>query len=755
MGARGLLFSLIALLLCPFAYGQSGIEVSWRASDKAHAQTQFVASDDDGFVYAVEGDGTSNSVIEIYDLFGNFVKQIPLNGVATGFALDRFAGVPAVLVGSTVIAYYWNGEIDALYGNLGFGFDQYGRLIGASINLVGQTLVDYHSDGAEVGQWTAPACSSAVIDSNGNALLVGSTGSAQSGTNYATFYSSAGKALWTRSYTFSLGAVTFIEGFIEDFFGNGYLFVNLSDRLQSSGNETWVECIDPQNGASDKWQSPRFPGNTSLFADSFSHLYLAGFSSSSSFVTAIDISNKPGSVLWDQPAAADRLAAAEFGALLESYDGTHGLARYTVLDPSSGLAVSSMSVPFASASDVGPLIIDDRFQKAPLQGGGGSSGALTMKLALGPSLASLSAPAAVIGGLELPAIIKWNQTPQPGAYVNLTSSNSKVIDPPFLLDITSEAVIDPIPTQPVDSDTAVSLSASDGYVNRSASLTVQTAVLSSLKIATASLTPDETTVATVSLTGAAGPSGKLVSLSSNNAAVTLPGTVKILPSKQSAAFSLNTHPVQSSTLVQLQATCEGASVSAELSVLRPIMKAFSLSKGIVVGGSQVTGTVNLTGIPAANLAIALGSSNPSAAIVPPSVVAAGPTETFAVSTQGVSTSALVTVKASFGGATLSRTLTVEPALLATVVASPAVVVGGKSASLTLTLTGDAPPAGAAAMLVSSDPVHVRVPASARFLPNGTTSSVSIATSSVSTQQTVTITATYLGRKVSGSITLTP
>jgi hypothetical protein len=129
----------------------------------------------------------------------------------------------------------------------------------------------------------------------------------------------------------------------------------------------------------------------------------------------------------------------------------------------------------------------------------------------------------------------------------------------------------------------------------------------------------------------------------------------------------------------------------------------SLNPASVTGGNSSTGTVTLSRpAPAGGAQVALSSSNTGAAGVPSSVtIAAGATSaTFVVSTSAVASQTVVTISATYGGATQSAALTVKPVppppvTLASLTLNPTSVVGGvESSTGTVTLTGPAPAGGA-------------------------------------------------------------
>src|SRR2546422_6268227 len=109
--------------------------------------------------------------------------------------------------------------------------------------------------------------------------------------------------------------------------------------------------------------------------------------------------------------------------------------------------------------------------------------------------------------------------------------------------------------------------------------------------------------------------GAQVTLSSNNPAVVVPASVTVPPGGTSASFSLSTSAVATSTLVSISASYGGATQTASLTVIPPIVSSLALSPTSVTGGSPSTGTVTLNApAPAGGAQVTLSSNNPAATV---------------------------------------------------------------------------------------------------------------------------------------------
>ena len=133
-------------------------------------------------------------------------------------------------------------------------------------------------------------------------------------------------------------------------------------------------------------------------------------------------------------------------------------------------------------------------------------------------------------------------------------------------------------------------------------------------------------VGTVTLTSAAPSGGALVSLSSANGAVSVPGSVSVGMGATSATFGITTSVVSTPTLTTVSATYGGATKSTTFTVnpaSAPALAALTLNRTTVVGGNPVIGTVTLAApAPSGGATVKLATSHSSAASVPATVVIA-------------------------------------------------------------------------------------------------------------------------------------
>src|SRR5205085_1744763 len=102
--------------------------------------------------------------------------------------------------------------------------------------------------------------------------------------------------------------------------------------------------------------------------------------------------------------------------------------------------------------------------------------------------------------------------------------------------------------------------------------------------------------------------------------------------------------------------------SAKVPTAGPSLASLTVSPTTVLGGVGVTGTATLTqGAPAGGAIVNL-SSNSTSAVVPQtlSIPAGANLATFTITTSSVTSLTTVTLSGSYGGATKTATLTIQP-----------------------------------------------------------------------------------------------
>ena len=187
------------------------------------------------------------------------------------------------------------------------------------------------------------------------------------------------------------------------------------------------------------------------------------------------------------------------------------------------------------------------------------------------------------------------------------------------------------------------------------------------------------------------------------------------------------------------------------------VNSINLSRAAPASGQEVYVDLQLNrGAPAGGATITLASSNAQAAPLPASVAVPADFSfvTFRFVAGQVDTPTTVTMTATIGSVSTTKTFTVSPSSLRSLDGMPFRQNGGVPLGATVMLNGQAPAGGAVVSLSSSSPA-AQPPASVT-VPAGVESvSFTMPTSRVSTDTPVTITATWRGASVQATTTLTP
>ena len=308
----------------------------------------------------------------------------------------------------------------------------------------------------------------------------------------------------------------------------------------------------------------------------------------------------------------------------------------------------------------------------------------------------------------------------------------------------------------VDATATATITATQGTASAQASLTVTPATLIGFTMSPASVVGGTSTTGTVTLNGPAGPSGVSVPIASSSPAATPPATVSVAYGQTSSNFTIPTSGVSSQTSATITAGQGTNKYSAILTINVATLLSITVTPTTVEGGTAANGTVTLNGLAGSGgSVIALLSSSPNA-VVPANVTILGGTSstTFTANTLAVSSKFVATLSARYFGNTLNTTLTITPAVLASLTLSPTTVQGGVSSTGTVTLDGPAGPSGAIVGL-SSNSSQASVPISVSVAPGRTSATFAINTLATNSQVAATITATLAGVSELATLTITP
>jgi len=350
-----------------------------------------------------------------------------------------------------------------------------------------------------------------------------------------------------------------------------------------------------------------------------------------------------------------------------------------------------------------------------------------------------------------------------GAVVGLTSTNPSVAPVPTSVTVPGGVAVASFhfTVGQVTASTPVTITATLGSSSASISITVQPPSLKSLTLSPSSLTGGASAGGIVMLNGVAPAGGAIISLSSDSPAVKPPASVTVAAGEPSVSFPVPTSAVSATTTATVTATWTGGSAQAQLTLTPQAPPgSITISPTTTDGTNGSSGTVTLASPADHDVQLMLSSSNPSVASVPPFVTvpqfAGG--GSFVITTSNPPAPTTVTISASGAGVTVTATLTVNPFASGPSVSalslSPATVTGGASSTGTVTLTSAAPSGGAAVTLTSSNSAVATVPAGVTVPAGATSASFTVTSKPVTTQSSVTISASYGGATRTALMTVT-
>jgi hypothetical protein len=362
-------------------------------------------------------------------------------------------------------------------------------------------------------------------------------------------------------------------------------------------------------------------------------------------------------------------------------------------------------------------------------GGGGTTVPVTPPIQLLPDSTSVAA-----GVQDFVQVLVSPAAPAGGETLSITASNASLSVPATLsLGAGLENAQFPMTANSVTAPTSVTVKVALGTTT-STSFTITVTPAAAPAISAVQAFPklvasgDLVTVAET-LLATAPPGGVTVGLKSDNAALVVLASTFVSAGSDLAEVTATAGAVTVPTIVHLSATLGTTTVTAQLEIdpVR-VLSDLELSAPSVDGAVGERAGVAIS-IPAGgeNYTVALHSSNPAVAAVPPLV---GFTDqqsgsVFDIATTPVSVPTPVTITATAGGVTKSVILTVTPTPpppfdLDTVTFSSPIVAGSGTTTGIVTATTGAPAGGVRIPLTTSDTKIVSVPATV-FLPAGATS----------------------------------
>lgn len=296
------------------------------------------------------------------------------------------------------------------------------------------------------------------------------------------------------------------------------------------------------------------------------------------------------------------------------------------------------------------------------------------------------------------------------------------------------------------------------------SVTFTIARLPSSRIHVSSLTLNPSTVraggqatATVRLNGWAPRNGTTVTLGSSRPVAEVPFNTLVAPEAVEANFAVRSTGFGAPSEATINASAGGARREAVLTVRpsnAPNLVGFSISPTRVRGGKEARGRLTLSSAAlAGGETVQLRSADPVVRAPSSVVVPFGQSSfEFALPTEGVATARPVAVTATYSSVSREATIEVRPPVELTL--APQSVTGGESAVGTVTLAEGAPSGGASIGLRSST-ANARPPSFLLISEGQNSATFTVATSTVTSPASATLTASFQGNEAGAVLTIRP
>jgi len=389
-------------------------------------------------------------------------------------------------------------------------------------------------------------------------------------------------------------------------------------------------------------------------------------------------------------------------------------------------------------------------------GSGGDGSGMIWSIISCPIQSMSVSPNSLVGGAASTGTVSLNVTASwSGLSVALSSNNSNAIVPiSVIVPGGSSTGTFTVVTDSVSAQTTAILTAGGSALGKTANLTINPVILTSLNLDPTSIGGGGTSTGTVTLSGPAGATGKAVSLSSSISSASVPSTVLVNAGKTSATFTITTNSVNASTVAKITATLNGTSKTASLAISPAALALVSISPSSVTGGSASTGTVTLSGSAYTGGFVVSLSSSISAALIPKTVtVPAGSSSvTFSVTTTAVTVQSFATITAKNGKVSKTAILAITPPALTSLTLTPTTVAPGGSSTGTVKITSPAPVGGLAVTLHSSSS-KATAPATVKIAAGQTSAAFTIKTVKTPPAGSATFSATFGGVTESATLTI--
>jgi hypothetical protein len=300
------------------------------------------------------------------------------------------------------------------------------------------------------------------------------------------------------------------------------------------------------------------------------------------------------------------------------------------------------------------------------------------------------------------------------------------------------------------------ITASLGYVETTASLTVNPIGPSNVVLAPASVNGKLPATGTVNLYSPAGKDGMVVELGSSSGVAHVPASVKIPAGQSTATFPITTIPVSILSPANITAKFERVVRTSVLNVLAPTITSVAFTPATVPGGTPANGLITLSfEAPPHGLRVQISSDNPNVTVPEEIAIPAGKTTaTFKAKTVAIAVSKPANIKVLLNAAGPTTPLPVTaPTMTSLKLASPTVA-GLKVCQGTITISSPAPDGGLDIAITSSDKNAI-VPKTVTVQTGKTSAKFNIKTNKVKAATPVTITLTLNAAPLTTPLTINP
>ena len=431
------------------------------------------------------------------------------------------------------------------------------------------------------------------------------------------------------------------------------------------GGKLVVARVDGQTGNYD-WLG-EFTGGGGLIGSNAGKVFFAGgdvFAAGGLTPVLVKFWQKPDAKADSYSAAAGQsmnISQAAGVSVNDAYSGNS--AASIVTPPSAGQLTLNPNGAFNFTPP--PGFTGEITFVYKLTKGSMSSANTPVSLRFHPALTALAvSPATLVGGNSTTGTVTiGGNAPSGGTEITLTDNTSVIsMAPTVTVPGGATSASFAINTTSVSAEVFRQIFATRGAVTKSYTLKLVPANLSALSITPNTLVGGNKAVGKVELDGAASGAGKVVNLTDNTSAITVPGTVTVASTKTSANFTVDTAGVSASVTRQITATSGSVSRTANLTLTPAGLSTLTASPSSVKGGTNSTGSVKLTGMAAgAGITVAL-SDNTSVLSTPASVaIAAGQTTaSFTIATSVVTSTVTRQVTATHNGVSWVANVTLTP-----------------------------------------------------------------------------------------------